>query len=168
MSIPFDRPKQNPTITKNIKIINSIALCMLVILWCLALYMYINAPEKVPIHFNAKGEVDNYGGKISLLMLPLIGSIIFVGLHYLAKAPYMYNYPFTITEKNFATAYQSASSMMHILKFLIVILFCVIQHMIQKAINHEPTTFNTVVLVLILISIVVVPLVYATRVVKEK
>jgi uncharacterized membrane protein len=168
MSIAFDRPKQNPTITKNIKIINSIAVCMLIVLWCLALYMFINAPEKVPMHFNVKGEVDRYGDKITLFLLPLIGTIIFIGLHYLAKVPYIYNYPYTITEKNFKNAYQSASSMMHILKFLIVILFCVIQHMIQKATNHEPTTFNTVVLVLILISIVVVPIVYATKAEQKK
>jgi uncharacterized membrane protein len=130
--------------------------------------MFINAPEKVPMHFNVKGEVDRYGGKISLFLLPVIGTIIFIGLHYLAKVPHIYNYPFTITDKNYKSAYQSASSMIHIIKFLIVVLFAVIQHMIYRATNNESTTINTVVLIIILISITVVPIVYATRVVKEK
>jgi uncharacterized membrane protein len=168
MSIPFDRPKYNPTISKNIKTMNTIAIFLLLILWCFTCLMYMHAPEKVPMHFNAKGDVDSYGGKISLFLLPLIGTIIFVGLHYLAKVPYIYNYPFTITEKNFANAYKSASNMMYIVKFLIVLLFADIQCMIYKALNHETTTFYTVLLIIILISITVVPITLASRVVKDK
>jgi uncharacterized membrane protein len=168
MSIPFDRPKYNPTISKNIKTMNTIAIFLLLILWCFTCWMYMHAPEKVPMHFNAKGDVDSYGGKISLFLLPLIGTIIFVGLHYLAKVPYIYNYPFTITEKNFAIAYKSASSMIHLIKFLIVTLFAVILHMIYRATNNESTTIYTVVLIIILISITVVPIIFASRNAKEK
>ncbi len=35
-------------------------------------YIWNQLPEKVPMHWNAKGEIDRYGDKIELLMIPFM------------------------------------------------------------------------------------------------
>ena len=35
-------------------------------------YVWNNLPTKVPLHWNFKGEIDRYGDKIELLLIPII------------------------------------------------------------------------------------------------
>ena len=35
-------------------------------------YIWGQLPEKVPIHWNIKGEIDRYGDKIELVMIPIL------------------------------------------------------------------------------------------------
>ena len=42
------------------------------------------APDRIPVHWNAAGEVDRYGGKVEgLLLMPLIASGIYLLMRYL-------------------------------------------------------------------------------------
>ena len=58
----------------------------------LALYYYNQMPERVPIHWNAQGKVDGYGGKdIYLWMGPgfmVFGLLLAGGLPYLSPAKF--------------------------------------------------------------------------------
>jgi len=50
-----------------------VPLILIVIIFALAVYLYPHMPEQMPIHWNAQGEVDNYGGKfLGLFLLPLV------------------------------------------------------------------------------------------------
>lgn len=80
-------------------------------------------PNRVPIHFNASGEADNWGGKAALLALPIVGVIIWSGLSILERFPHVYNYVVKITEGNAALQYRSAVTLIHFLKNTIAILF---------------------------------------------
>lgn len=168
MNEVFERPKENVPPTKNIKTINTIAFCLLIALWIFSFWVYTNAPNTVPIHFNANGKVDSYGNKFSILVLPLIGTFIFFLLKFLSNKPYLFNYPYTITKDNYANAYKSATSMLHFLKLLVIILFGIIQYMVYKAINNESTLYSTVAIFTIIIIMLVVPIVIATKTVKGK
>ena len=35
-------------------------------------YIWSELPEKVPVHWNAKGEIDRYGDKLELILIPLL------------------------------------------------------------------------------------------------
>jgi len=52
--------------------------------FALSLYVYSSLPDSVPIHWNADGEIDGYGGKdIALFMMPVISlflTILFVAI----------------------------------------------------------------------------------------
>jgi len=64
-----------------------LVLLLIAIPFAYALYLYPDLPEKIPTHFNAKGEPDAYGGKnsiyigpailgvVSLLMFPLLSKL---------------------------------------------------------------------------------------------
>lgn len=43
-----------------------------------ALYLYPHLPEKIPTHFNAKGEADAYGGRNSIYLGPAIMGVVSV------------------------------------------------------------------------------------------
>lgn len=97
-------------------------------------YEWRNLPERIPMHFNGKGEIDGWGNKMSLIALPIIGIIVYTGLTLLSKVPHVYNYPTSITPQNAGAQYQNARLFITILKALIVILFAFIEwSIIQSA-----------------------------------
>ncbi|WP_169525213.1 DUF1648 domain-containing protein [Pseudalkalibacillus hwajinpoensis] len=79
--------------------------------------------EQVPIHFDTSGNPDNWGPKIMLLVLPFIGTFIWIGLSILERYPQVYNYIVGITEENAAVQYRSAVTLIHFLKNTIAIMF---------------------------------------------
>ncbi|MNG01484.1 hypothetical protein D3C84_844670 [compost metagenome] len=90
-------------------------------------YEWQNLPERIPMHFNGKGEIDGWGNKMSLIALPIIGIIVYTGLTLLSKAPHVYNYPTSITAQNAGAQYQNARLFITILKAVIVVLFAFIE-----------------------------------------
>ena len=51
--------------------LNFITLATLVSAIIYGIIVYQKLPEKIPTHFNMKGEADNWGGKGSIFMVPL-------------------------------------------------------------------------------------------------
>jgi uncharacterized membrane protein len=50
-----------------------IAILIIIILFLIAFYVYPKLPDKVPVHWNAKGEIDGYGSRfIGVFLFPLI------------------------------------------------------------------------------------------------
>ncbi|TFE02142.1 DUF1648 domain-containing protein [Jeotgalibacillus salarius] len=84
--------------------------------------------EVIPIHFNASGEADGFGGKWSAIMLPIIGLVMWGGLTALEKIPHTYNYLGKITEENAERQYLNGVLMMNVIKNLSVLLFAYITY----------------------------------------
>ncbi|MFB1082818.1 DUF1648 domain-containing protein [Jeotgalibacillus sp. JSM ZJ347] len=82
----------------------------------------------IPIHFNASGEADGFGGKWSAIMLPVIGFVMWGGLTALEKVPHIYNYLGKITEENAEKQYLNGVLMMNVIKNLCVLLFAYITY----------------------------------------
>lgn len=96
------------------------------LLWILIIYFFNVLPNTIPIHFNAIGKVDGYGDKNELFHLPIIGTVIFFGITILNKFPHIFNYLVEITPENALTQYQSATRMLRILKFVVILIFITI------------------------------------------
>ncbi len=114
----------NPTKTE--KIIEIIGYIILLAYWITTISTYQNLPEKIPIHYNGLGEVDNYGKKSSIFLLPIIGSFIFVILTMISKNPQNFNYNIKITEENAEYQYKNSIKLMQFLKIIVIILFFMI------------------------------------------
>ncbi|MCA0993723.1 DUF1648 domain-containing protein [Pseudalkalibacillus hwajinpoensis] len=80
-------------------------------------------PNRVPIHFNATGEADNWGSKMAIILFPLLGMLIWGVFTVLERYPHRYNYVVKITEGNAALQYRSAVILMRFLKNTIALLF---------------------------------------------
>ncbi|RJE88544.1 DUF1648 domain-containing protein [Paenibacillus sp. 1011MAR3C5] len=94
-------------------------------------------PAEVPIHFNAAGEADGWGGKGTSLILPIIGLLLFVGLSLLRKIPHHFNYPVTLTTENAEKKYRLSIQMLSWLKFEISLLFgFILWNLVRTAQDH--------------------------------
>lgn len=85
-----------------------------------------NLPETVPIHQNIKGEVDDWGSKITLYVLPSLSFIIIMLISFLIRKPDILNYPVEVTEKNKKVLYQKMQLFLALLSLFIAALFLVL------------------------------------------
>jgi uncharacterized membrane protein len=105
----------------------------------LLIFYFPDLPDKIPAHFNAAGEVDRFGSKASIWVLPIVGVLLYLGLTGLNQFPHIYNYPVKITESNADHQYRIVSRMIRTLKAVIMIFFFYTVYMtIQIGIgNHD-------------------------------
>lgn len=117
-----DRPKIKLTLTPTDKLLEILGWGILVAMWILVVFIYSNLPPTIPIHFNASGAADRYGSKSMIWGLLLVGSAMYIGMTYLTKYPYIFNYPNKITEENALRQYTIAAELVRCIKLLLVIM----------------------------------------------
>ena len=108
------------------KILELTGTILLLAMWCCTVYALVKSPATVPVHYNASGQPDNYGSKWSILLLPLLGTVIYFGLTVLNRNPHIFNYLQKITTGNAAQQYSIAARMLRFLKLSILIIFCIV------------------------------------------
>lgn len=104
-----------------------IALLALSFLILMTTVYYFKLPDQIPIHFDAKGNPDNYGSKMIMWIIVFIGVALMSGLHYLNRFPHTFNYMTKITEENAQYQYKIATRMMRAMNVMIGLIFCYIQ-----------------------------------------
>ena len=119
------RPKIKIILTQFDKLIEISGIILLIIIWTLTAFNYFQSPDTVPIHFNLSGQPDGYGSKATLLFIPIIPTVIYLGLTQLNKYPHIYNYMTKITEENAKRQYTIATRMIRILNVSIVLIFTI-------------------------------------------
>ncbi|RKD22654.1 hypothetical protein BEP19_10370 [Ammoniphilus oxalaticus] len=92
----------------------------------LLILLWNKLPARVPAHFNALGEVDRWGGKGELLILPAIGLLLIISMQALEKFPQMHNYPERLNESNAAQFYLNSRKLVNQLKNICLIIFALI------------------------------------------
>ena len=117
------RPKVKLDLTNTDKVIEFTGLTLLIGIWILAILSFSDLPESIPTHFNGAGEADGFGERTNIFVLPIIGTILFIGLTLLNKNPHIFNYPKTITNENALNQYSNATRMIRVLKLIIIFVF---------------------------------------------
>lgn len=117
------RPKIKLQLTIIDRIFEIATLIILLMTWILIVVSYTKLPDIVPTHFNALGEVDDFGGKRSILTLPVIATVMYIGLIVLNQFPHIFNYPKNITEENAFIQYVYATRLVRYLNFIVVLIF---------------------------------------------
>jgi uncharacterized membrane protein len=118
-----NRPKIKLTLSKVDQVIETLGWVLLVGLWAIAGLSFSDLPDTIPIHFNIAGEADGFGSKNDIFFLPIIGTLLFLGMTRLNNYPHMFNYPTRITEENAPTQYAIATQMIRVLKLTIILVF---------------------------------------------
>jgi len=117
------RPKINISLSTLDKILESIGKLLIIIIWGLTLYTFLKLPTIIPTHFNASGEPDGHGNKLTILILPILASLLYFGLTKLNQYPQSFNYIGTITAENAERQYTIASRMLRFLKIALLLIF---------------------------------------------
>jgi uncharacterized membrane protein len=129
-----ERPKLKLELTQADMTIEIIGWLLIFAVWGLTVINYQRLPDIIPTHFNGAGVADGFGDKWMILTLPLIATILFVGLTILNKFPHIFNYPTEITADNALRQYTNATRLTRYLKLIIVFIFGLIAFKtIQKA-----------------------------------
>ena len=133
-----ERPKIKLIPTSADKLVDLLGLIILLALWALTITHYSTLPDTIPTHFNAAGEADGFGSKASIIGLPFIATLLFIGLTVLNRYPHSFNYPSPVTQDNALRLYTLATRMLRNLKLVLVIVFggiefMTIQHATGKA-----------------------------------
>jgi len=75
------------------------------------------------MHYNMAGKVDRFGGRTTIFALPILSTILFIGLTLLHLFPQQLKYPSGITKANKQLLFITAMRMIRYLKLIIVVLF---------------------------------------------
>lgn len=120
------RPKIELKLSQTDKVLEVFGWISVFGIWALVLTNYLELPEIIPTHYNGTGEADGFGSKSNIFVLPIISTILFIGLTILSKNPQVFNYLSKITKENARQQYENATRMMRILKLVVVLIFALI------------------------------------------
>ena len=99
-------------------------------------------PDQVPAHYNGAGEVDRWGSKWELIILPVIAAFIGVFMTFLEKHPEWHNY-MKLNENNIEFQYKNSRLMMNVLKNECVLLFVFLTYKTEQvALGHGDSLGN--------------------------
>ncbi|MEN9549544.1 MAG: hypothetical protein RIR12_2135 [Bacteroidota bacterium] len=135
---------------------------LLIILWLVAIATFLYSPFIIPIHYNYKGVIDGYGSKWTILLLPLISTLIFFGITVLIKRPHLLNYSIKITPENRDKQFAIACRMLRMLKLSTILVFLFITVITFLHIKKLASGLGWVLLPLV-VFLVVVPVVVQLR-----
>ena len=99
---------------------------------------YFALPARIPTHYGLSGAPNAYGGKGSLLGLPIVSICLAVLLTVLSRYPHIYNYPWPITAENAPRQYSLARLLLRWITLEMVWMLCGLQGLIiQSAQSHH-------------------------------
>jgi len=99
------------------------AILGLIFIWTYTFIHFNQLPQTIPTHFNIKGEIDNYGSKYILWILPLVITFVFILFRILYNYPHKFNYIVKITNENAEKQYRIAIKIMRIILMNVTLLF---------------------------------------------
>lgn len=121
------RPRIKPELTVTDKILEATGWAVLTAMWIMTAVFYYELPDTIPTHFNSVGEADGFGSRTYIFHLPVIASVLFIGMAVLNRFPHLLNYPAKITEENALWQYKNMTRMVRFVQLALVILFGIIE-----------------------------------------
>lgn len=97
---------------------------LLIVTTSYTIYMYIQLPEKIPIHYNAAGVIDRYGNKLEIFILLIVTWVMYIGLSLVTRVPQFWNTGVSVTAENKDRVYRILKNMLKIIKMEIIVIFC--------------------------------------------
>lgn len=102
-------------------------------------------PEKVPGHYNFAGEADSMTGKGTLILIPVMNWLMYLGISALEHFPQVWNTGVEITAQNRERVYRVLYHMIVSMKLSLVLIF---SFMTVWHKNYMPSWFFTAAMLL--------------------
>jgi uncharacterized membrane protein len=131
------------------------------LLWIITVVLYMQLPDTIPTHFNAAGEADDHGDKMTMMFLPVIATLSMIGMTVLNKYPHHFNFPTAITEENVVAQYTNATRMIRFLKLTTVLVMGLVVGLIYSTSKGASSQATFWFLPLVL-GLILIPLGYFT------
>lgn len=163
-----NRPIIKIEFTLNDKLIEIFSWLLFVMMWVIPIIGYSMLPDTIPTHFNIAGEADNWGNKLSVYILPVIGTLLFILLTVVNRFPHIFNYSVEITEDNALRQYTNATRLIRVLKLVLSVIFNLIAVFTIRSAKGESHGLGLWFLPLTLTLIFVPTIYFIIRMYKEK
>ena len=87
------------------------------------LIIWHKLPEQIPTHYNFSGEIDGYGGRGSLLLMPVIGLVTDLTVAICGRFPKSWNTGVRVTVLNRVRVYRLVRDLMADLRLACAVMF---------------------------------------------
>jgi len=108
------------------------------------LFSWSSLPDRIPVHFNGAGEIDRWGGKGSIIILPAASVLMYAMLTVISFFPQAWNMPVRMTEQNKWALLGLTKSMLLFMKAEILALFLYLTYSTAKAEPLSPALLPVV------------------------
>lgn len=134
------RPKIAIPKTKSEWLMDIVGYVALAVMLAVLIMNWGALPNEIPAHFDASGNVDRWGSKMELLILPGIG----IGMHFffmiIEKFPETHNYPARLNESNMEAFYTNSRQILNYMRNIINVLFTyIVYRSVAIALGDEAT-----------------------------
>ena len=80
-------------------------------------------PDQIPIHYNAAGDIDGWGGKGMVWLLVVISWGLYLGITFVGRFPELWNTGVKITKKNKEKVYRLIKYLIGTSKLILISVF---------------------------------------------
>lgn len=154
-----ERPKLKLELTKTDITVEIVGWVLIFAVWSLTVINYNSLPNIIPTHYNGAGVADRFGEKWMIFTLPLVATVLFVGLTMGNRLPHLFNYTTNITTDNALRQYTNATRLIRYIKVIVVVIFGLIAYQTIKHANKQTEGLGAWFLPLT-IGLILVPLIY--------
>jgi uncharacterized membrane protein len=126
----LDKDRDRIQDTRFHKVIKLLTLVVLIAMIIYPVIMWNTLPDKLPMHYNAAGEIDRWGGRGETLILPVIGILMYGLLTLVTSFPSAWNIPVQITRENRGRVYQCTKSMLVLMKLEVIVIFAYLEYQV--------------------------------------
>lgn len=108
------------------RILNILCLIVLVGITVYLIIRLNSMPKLIPTHYDFAGNVDSYGDKSAVFIMPVMSWVLYIMITVLEMFPQIWNTGVRVTEQNRFRVYAILRLMIDIVKFIIVVSFAYI------------------------------------------
>lgn len=104
-------------------ILNLLCLILLIGITLWLTIFWDRIPDQVPMHYDFAGNINRWGKKSEMLLLPVMAWLLYLLLTVIERFPKIWNTGVTVTEENRERVYTSLLHLISTMKFIIVCIF---------------------------------------------
>ena len=105
-------------------VISGICIFVIICTWAYVGYAWMKLPAEIPTHFDVSGNIDGYGSKAVIFLLPVMMIVMFVIMTVTEHFPQSWNFRnIRITPQNQEQIYALGKNMLLSMKLIIMLLF---------------------------------------------
>lgn len=90
------------------------------------IFAWSSIPEKIPMHYDALGNVDRWGEKGEVMILPIISWIMYLFMTGMGFVPALWNTGVKVTQENQVRVYRTLKYLMETMKLIVVLDFSIL------------------------------------------
>ncbi len=150
---PYKKGEVKIRYTKLLSRLEILGLILIVAIFIYTAFKYPMLPDKVPTHYGVTGEVDSWGGKGHLWIVPCVSAVLY-GLVTLASFfPNSWNYPAKIDEDKLEEAENNVRQLLMYMKILVI---CMLGYMQVRMLSLSGTVSMTVTFVFMMLLLLLI------------